>query len=1065
MPIRGRSQPATNGLFWLPHASPAAVTLSRTASDSLGVSESQTSGSLLRARTASDSLGSTSTVPATVGNTSTKNDETLSGGTSWSHTVESAADLLVVSIGTSSGTPANVTSVTYAGSGLTFLSSAVSGLNSKTEVWYLKNPPVGTGTVAVSVDRTSTSIEGIGVSVRNAATGTVFGTPGTASNQNTASLSTSTTGGASTDLVLSFLTLRTGDSTATPGGTGASVVATTPKSSVSNTVSICSKQPGGTGTISESWTWATGSGSSSEVSVAVLGGTFTGVTDSAAGAVHVLSRVASDSAGASDGATTARQLTYLRTTADTAAATDIAAPTSARARTSGDSAAATDVATRAGAWNRTGGDTAAAADLAVRSAPRLRTGADSLSSGTPTSFVQGATNFSTPAINSLSAGTITVTAGNRLIFAVGVGGSDNNESVVVSDSRGNAWTKIADVYSATLSYRIQLWTTVAADSGALSASFAFIGGITRTFLRALLHEYAGVGRLDAVATSTGSGSTGPDSGAMTTSLTAAELVFGWAVSNNGTTSAGSGFTLRATSGSESTEDKTVTTTGSYDAVYPSDGSDWAAIGATFAGLGEVWDLATSAPRKARTASDALGGADSAPVEHTVLARIATDSAPAADVAVGTFVSGSVQLSRTASDAAAATDVANRTGARGRTASDLAGTADVALRSVVLARPAVSDVAAAADVVTRAVADGRTAGDLAHATDSPIRGGQALLRTANDTEGATDVATRAGTPARTSSDSEPASDLATRAAPRVRTASDIEPAADSDSRALALARSGSDAAPASDVATRPAATYTRTSANTAPAADVATRAQREPRTSDDAAPATDVASRAVRDTRTANDTAAAADATSTGGAPARTASDSAPAADQATSTAPAHRSTTDNAPAIDSPAQAVSTARTAHDNASAVDAAVRAAAVLTRLAIDLAYATDSAAATTRRAASAADNAPASDTATANLGLSRTAHDQTPTLDLASRAAQLYRVAVDIAAAVDVVNARPGHARDIELSVGDPYRTWAADAPPRLWAAQVGARMWAAILLARTSSSDTRPRKWAASAPQR
>lgn len=64
----------------------------------------------------------------------------------WNHTCNGVGRILVVGV----GSLANINSVTYAGLPLTNINGAVGGESSRSSLWYLKNPPVGTASIVVS---------------------------------------------------------------------------------------------------------------------------------------------------------------------------------------------------------------------------------------------------------------------------------------------------------------------------------------------------------------------------------------------------------------------------------------------------------------------------------------------------------------------------------------------------------------------------------------------------------------------------------------------------------------------------------------------------------------------------------------------------------------------------------------------------------------------------------------------------------------------------------------------------------------------------------------------------
>jgi hypothetical protein len=103
-----------------------------------------------------------------------------------------------------------------------------------------------------------------------------------------------------------------------------------------------------------------------------------------------------------------------------------------------------------------------------------------------------------------------------------------------------------------------------------------------TFLEVYIHEYSGLDTsfpLDVTASSIGNSAT-LDSGPATTNF-ANELIFGWGPDGGG--GAGSGFTARSTFNGNITEDKVVSTVGTYNATASRSGGSgpWSMQMATF----------------------------------------------------------------------------------------------------------------------------------------------------------------------------------------------------------------------------------------------------------------------------------------------------------------------------------------------------------------------------------------------------------------------------------------------------------------------------------------------------
>jgi hypothetical protein len=161
-----------------------------------------------------DAVGSrfvnlSSPTPAVVDRSSsaTKSGTSLS----WSHTVGTGSDrLLVVGVSVENGKA--VSAVSYGGAALTFL-GARSNSGFRAELWYLKAPASGTGTVAVSLSGSANMVGGA-VSFFGADQFTPFGSFVSASA--TGTTATVSTTSSSTDLVISALAIDGNASSRTP---------------------------------------------------------------------------------------------------------------------------------------------------------------------------------------------------------------------------------------------------------------------------------------------------------------------------------------------------------------------------------------------------------------------------------------------------------------------------------------------------------------------------------------------------------------------------------------------------------------------------------------------------------------------------------------------------------------------------------------------------------------------------------------------------------------------------------------------------------------------------------
>jgi hypothetical protein len=130
---------------------------------------------------------------------------------SWSHTVGTGTDRLLV-VGVSVENSKTVSAVSYRGTPLTFLGARGNG-DKRVELWYLKAPPSGTGTVAVSLSGSGNMVAGA-VSFFGTDQFAPFGSFVSASSTSTTASVTAT--GSATDLVISALTIDGNASSRTP---------------------------------------------------------------------------------------------------------------------------------------------------------------------------------------------------------------------------------------------------------------------------------------------------------------------------------------------------------------------------------------------------------------------------------------------------------------------------------------------------------------------------------------------------------------------------------------------------------------------------------------------------------------------------------------------------------------------------------------------------------------------------------------------------------------------------------------------------------------------------------
>jgi len=135
----------------------------------------------------------------------------------WSHTVASGSDrLLIVRIANIDST-VSVSNVTYGGAALTQLQSSTSGSGTshvRASLWYLVAPTVGTANVVVTLSG-STRVQGYSNDLSGVSQTTPFGTPVTTTGTNNALSVTAT--GATGDLMMDVAAAQGGAGTATAG--------------------------------------------------------------------------------------------------------------------------------------------------------------------------------------------------------------------------------------------------------------------------------------------------------------------------------------------------------------------------------------------------------------------------------------------------------------------------------------------------------------------------------------------------------------------------------------------------------------------------------------------------------------------------------------------------------------------------------------------------------------------------------------------------------------------------------------------------------------------------------
>jgi outer membrane protein assembly factor BamB len=208
----------------------------------------------------------------------------------------------------------------------------------------------------------------------------------------------------------------------------------------------------------------------------------------------------------------------------------------------------------------------------VLAAVTLNIGSPPRASAASAAFVQGRNAQVTSGTKASLAFSKANTAGNLIVAYVVW---DNPGAVTVSDTRGNTYTAATARQSWGNNWSAQVFYSsgIRAGSNTVTATF---GTSINSFGIVYLHEYSGlanVSPVDVSASAAGS-SASMSSGAVTTTQ-ANDLLFAAGVSTVSVTTAGTGFTKRLTGFDNLTEDRVVTTTGSYAGTATQNGTAWA----------------------------------------------------------------------------------------------------------------------------------------------------------------------------------------------------------------------------------------------------------------------------------------------------------------------------------------------------------------------------------------------------------------------------------------------------------------------------------------------------------
>src|SRR5215471_13958563 len=189
----------------------------------------------------------------------------------------------------------------------------------------------------------------------------------------------------------------------------------------------------------------------------------------------------------------------------------------------------------------------------------------------PAAFVQGRATQVTHGTTASLAFSKANTAGNLIaVYVVW----DNSGTAKVSDMSGNTYTAATARQSFGNNWSAQVFYAANILGGSNTVKVTFGTAIT-SFGIMYLHEYSGLATVSPVdvSASAAGASASMSSGAVTTTQ-ANDLLFA-AGASDGSVSKGTGFTSRLTGFGNLTEDRAVTTTGSYAGTASQSGSTWA----------------------------------------------------------------------------------------------------------------------------------------------------------------------------------------------------------------------------------------------------------------------------------------------------------------------------------------------------------------------------------------------------------------------------------------------------------------------------------------------------------
>ena len=237
--------------------------------------------------------------------------------------------------------------------------------------------------------------------------------------------------------------------------------------------------------------------------------------------------------------------------------------------------------------------------------------------GATPAFVQEKDNQVTSGKTNAVKLTSSTAAGNLLVVYLIW---DNTGAASVTDSLGNTYTSaVSPARWNSSKYSTQIFYATNVASGADTVTATFATSVTQ-FGIVYAHEYSGIraaAPLDVTASATGtSGSL--NSGSAPTSY-ATDLIFAGGVSANTVSAAGSGFTARSKAEGNMTEDRVVTTVGSYSATATNSAGAWGMQMVAFKGTSGTTD--TTPP----TVPAGFAGVSNSSTQITVSWTASTDS--------------------------------------------------------------------------------------------------------------------------------------------------------------------------------------------------------------------------------------------------------------------------------------------------------------------------------------------------------------------------------------------------------------------------------------------------------